>query len=217
MGRNTKVRPLTARREEWLECYYKTRDWPIPQTADILREVVNALMFRFRSLDPSGAREIEILLQQMAAREWHFHHYRERYAEDQNFEQRTRDLMISEIHQIAERRTITHPAHHRSTLCRQRDVFGWFTTNNPFPWNDISQRKNWIRTHSQALLESIGVFLCTCKYPTKIKSEYVVGANTHSIISCHSQGQLNAFILGALHNIAPSHVQNLLKPSRAPR
>ncbi len=216
MGRHTKSRPLTPNREEWLECFYETRGWPIPQTADILIEIVNALLFRFKALDPVGSREIEILLQQMAAREWHFHHYRARYEEDEGLERKTKALIAYEIEQIAQRRTARHPAHHRSTLCRQRDVFGWYIMNHPFPWKDRSKRRIWVKTHSDAIIEAIGVFLCTCRYPKAIKAEYKINSQTHSIEDCSTQGRLNAFILGSLHKIAPSHVENLLKPSRTP-
>lgn len=217
MGRKTKARPLTKNREEWLECYSETRGWPIPKSAYILRKIVGALLLRFKTLDPAGSREIEILLQQMAAREWHLEHYPDRYKEEEGLEAKARAILAHEISQIAEFRTGTNPAHHRSTLCRQRDVLGWFTTNYPFPWNDRSKRRTWIETHSGAVIEAIGVFLCTCRYPETIEAEYEVKHHPHSIDDCSTPGRLSTFILGSMHKIAPSHVENILKPSRTPR
>lgn len=216
MGRHTKTKPLTPRREEFLECYYSTRSWPVPRSAYILKKVVGALLLRFRTIDPAGSREIEILLQQMAAREWHLEHYPDRYKQEQGLEAKGRAKLAFEISQIAHFRTATNPAHHRSTLCRQRDVLGWFLTNYPFPWKERAKRRNWIETHSAAVIDAIGVFLCTCRYPKVIKAEYKIRTHIHSIDDCSTAGRLNSFILGAMHDIAPSHVQNLLKPSRTP-
>lgn len=122
MPRRLKNRPLTASRSDWLKSYLAVRAMPFPHSPELLQHIVMALLFRLKHKDPIGTRDLEILINDMAARERHFEHFQSWYNEENSWD-KTKAVMDTMVRVLAGGRTSTRASHYQGILQRQKDIF----------------------------------------------------------------------------------------------
>ncbi len=216
MPRPTKARILTRTRHEWLECYLAVREMPFPHTDTLLLRIVQALLFRLMDKDPIGAKDLEILIHDMAAREHHFENFPTSSAYDEpDAWSKTMRSMDEMVTMLAVGRTSTRDSHYQAILRRQKDVLCWqLDSLPPFPFrcNQRSLRSQWLRKHQDEILKLVTVFPCQCTYSKALARNI----KEEDIQDCRTPGRLTSLILAGIHKAAPQHILNLLKPSRTP-